>query len=360
MSTADWPLLELADEEALHLERLLSVDERVFHRITKRLLAADAVINRLPPQLPTPPPEITGESTSAELPGSDPNKAARAHFRDDTFFDFAQFEAFLIRIQNLKNANERERVRYASERDKILATAEAVRANTAELRVQLAEAQEMLALKKQYDGLAEAITKDKALKARDVLKADNEKLEADVEELRQEILDSRAQWRDRKQRFNAVVNEGKALVGYLKGEDGEQGSSMEGEDDSGDGDEMDTKGDDTYAGTPRPDAGGATPMRGDNDGDGVQNAQQMLAQRAIGSSLHVPGENSSRTVSPAPSSSGGGDSKDTEMGDSVASPMPAAQPEQSDVPTDTEPGEFTEDADEKAVSSSGEDQAMDD
>ena len=59
MSAADWPLLDPSEEDALHLTRLLSVDERPFQRITKRLLAKDALISKFPAQLPTPPPDAT-------------------------------------------------------------------------------------------------------------------------------------------------------------------------------------------------------------------------------------------------------------------------------------------------------------
>lgn len=320
MSAADWPLLDPAEEEALHLNRLLTVDERPFQRITKRLLVKDALISKFPTQLPTPPPDATQDSDielTAPQPSAD-DQEARQRYYDDVLFDFAQLESTLIRIQFLKDANERERARYAAEKSKILATAQSVRDNTATLRDQLSQAQKSLALKKQYDDLAEAIYKDKALKARDVLEAENEKLRAEIEDLEQEGRDFGGLWRERKERFDKVVDEGKSLVRFIKGEKDEE---------PGEGEEQDgsPKGETSIAGTPRPDTGAATPMQlGDIEGaDGAQAAQQALTSRALGSD-HL-GSTVSGSASPTQSPKADGQGKDTEMMEAGRTPLSQSQ-----------------------------------
>ncbi|KAF2227868.1 Tho complex subunit 7-domain-containing protein [Elsinoe ampelina] len=317
MSAADFGLLDPAEEDALHLRRLLTVDERPFQRISKRLLAKDALIRKFPVQLPTPPPDATAESEAAAESEANPSSgqelsdAERQKYHDDILLDFQGLEATLIRIQLLKNANDREQERYAAEKSKILATAEAVRANTAELRVQLEEAQHELKLKKEYDSLADAILKDKALKPRDILEAENDKLRNEIEDLEQEAKDFAGLWQERRDRFTRVVEEGKSLVRFIKGEKDEP---EEGEDEgSQEGGISERKGDSSNVGTPRPDAGNSTPLHAGLDGEeGAHAAQQAITQRALGSSLQVPGMERSRSSSPAPQSFTEG-SKDTEM-----------------------------------------------
>ncbi|KAF4547477.1 THO complex subunit mft1-like protein [Elsinoe fawcettii] len=305
MSASDFGLLDPAEEDALHLNRLLTVDERPFQRISKRLLAKDALIRKFPVQQPTPPPDATEESEAVSEDAEGQSQSQRLEdlerqkYHDDILLDFLGLESTLIRIQLLKNANERERERYAAEKNKIMATAEAVRANTAELRVQLEEAQYALKLKKEYDSLADLILKDKALKSRDVMEAENDKLRGEIEDLEQEAKDFGGLWQERRDRFNRVVDEGKSLVRFIKGEKDEPDED-EGEEEQ-EGDVGDRKGDSSNVGTPRPDAGGSTPLHVGLEGEeGAHAAQQAITQRALGSSLQVPGADRSRSNSPAP------------------------------------------------------------
>ena len=216
---------------------------------------------------------------SVTATGKNDDEQARERYHDDVLFDFAQLESTLIRIQFLRDANDRERARYAEEKSKILATAESVRANTAELTVQLAEEQKSLALKKEYDGLAEAIFKDKALKSRDILLEENAKLKAEIEDLQQEGRDFDGLWRERKARFDRVVDGGKSLIRFIKGE--KEDESGDEDEQTQDGEAVGMKGDSSTAGTPRPDVGGTTPMHTtDLEGeDGALAARQALAQR---------------------------------------------------------------------------------
>ena len=125
--------------------------------------------------------------------------------------DFAAFESSIARIQFLLTSNERERERYAAEKLKIQATAQAVRDNTAELRVQLEEAQKTLALRKTYDELAEKITSNKLLKPRDDQKANIDKLNAEIAELEREREEYAQTWAERREQFGRIMGESMQL-----------------------------------------------------------------------------------------------------------------------------------------------------
>ncbi|KAF2773631.1 hypothetical protein EJ03DRAFT_323576, partial [Teratosphaeria nubilosa] len=126
--------LSKADEDALHTtSRLLLAEERPFHQLTDKLLNPHSLLHHYPPT--THP--------------NDPFN--RQKFRSEVLLRFAALESSLHRIHHLHLSNARERARYATEKTKILETAQAVRANTLELRGQLASAQEILRLRKGYD-----------------------------------------------------------------------------------------------------------------------------------------------------------------------------------------------------------------
>ena len=98
---------------------------------------------------PTPPPDDADEGTATAAEAEKQKRLEQwRHFREDVTLDFAAFESSIARIQFLLTSNEKERERYAAERLRILATMEAVRGNTGELRSQLEEAQRLLALRK--------------------------------------------------------------------------------------------------------------------------------------------------------------------------------------------------------------------
>ena len=170
--------------DALHTARLLNVEERPFARVSKRLLSKDSLLRSFATQLPTPPPEESAADREAE---QQKQEEERRQWREDVMLDFAALESTFIRIQFLKDSNEKERQRYAAEKVKILETAQAVRDNTAELRVQLDEAQKTLALRKEYDQLAEKITNNRMLKSRDEQRANLEKLNAEIADLERKL-----------------------------------------------------------------------------------------------------------------------------------------------------------------------------
>lgn len=129
--------------------------------MTGNLLKDDSLLRSLPTQshLPSPPPD----GKEVDLP--EDNFAQRSErFREEILLDFQALENSLIRMQLIQSSNERERERYASEKAKILHTAQQVRDNTLELRAQLVEAQKVLELRKGYDKLADRILEDKKTK----------------------------------------------------------------------------------------------------------------------------------------------------------------------------------------------------
>lgn len=155
-------------------------------------------------------------------------------FREDVIYEFAAFDASIARIQFLRNANEKERQRYASEKVKIEATAKDVRENTARLKVRLDEAQRTLATRKQYDVLAEKITKEARLKPRDEQGVDIERLRVEIEELEKEGAELGSAWTDRREQFGRILEEGMRLRRVVRDE---KEPELEDEKADGDGDE---------------------------------------------------------------------------------------------------------------------------
>ncbi|KAK0909840.1 hypothetical protein LTR91_019005 [Friedmanniomyces endolithicus] len=256
-------LPEQSQEDALHATRLLGVEERPFQRVQRALLGKDSLLRSLPrQQLPSPPPE--GEGTTPSDPSGEENFL---RFRDEILLDFDALESSILRIQLIHSSNERERERYASEKAKILETAQAVRYNTVELRQQLVESQRVLELRKGYDELAAKILDDKKVKSREECTQEITTLEKEIEELEQESADCDTTWVGRREQFDRVVIEGEMMVRLIKGlKDEVEPEQMEGEEDQHTMEEGDdaTRGESSRLGTPVPE--GRTPMRVDDGG----------------------------------------------------------------------------------------------
>lgn len=183
--------------------------------------------------------------------------------------DFAAFESSIVRIQFLLTSNARERERYAAEKLKIQATAQAVRENTTELRVQLEEVQRTLALRKTYDELAEKITNNRLLRPREDQHANLEKLNAEIADLERESRDYAQTWSERRQQFGRIIEEGMQLRRLIRDEkeEVERREGMEEREDGEDGEAVSQRGRSSGVGTPRLDAGGATPLHASQDRD---------------------------------------------------------------------------------------------
>lgn len=172
--------------------------------------------------------------------------------------DFAAFESSIIRIQFLLTSNIRERERYAAEKLKIQATAQAVRDNTAELRIQLKEAQRTLALRKEYDDLAEKITSKPTLRSREDQHINLAKLNAEIADLERESQEYAQTWSERRQQFGKIIEEGMQLRRLIRDEK-EEVERREGMEEREDG-EDEQRGRSSGGVTPRHETGGMTPM----------------------------------------------------------------------------------------------------
>lgn len=255
--------------DTLHKSRLLNVEEKPFKRITKRLLApaSPAIV---PPQLPpTPPPDASAadEKAATQETVNQQQLNERRQWREDALLDFAAFESSIIRIQFLLTNNIQERERYAAEKVKIQATAQTVRDNTADLRVQLEDAQRTLALRKEYDDLAEKITSNRLLRPREDQHQNVTKLNAEIAELEQESQDYAQTWAERRQQFDKIIEEGRQLRRLIRDEK-EEVERREGMEEREEGDD-DHRGGSSGLGTPRPGSGGgSSPMHvSEKEGD---------------------------------------------------------------------------------------------
>lgn len=197
----------------------------------------------------------------------------RRQFREDALLDFAAFESSIVRIQLLLTSNTEERKRYAAEKLKIQVTAQAVRDNTNELRVQLEEAQKTLALRKEFDELAEKITSNRMLRPREDQHANLDKLNAEIAGLEREGQEYAQTWAERRQQFGRIIEEGMQLRRLIRDEK-EEVERREGMEDSGD------DGEDGEAGSVRGRSSGfASPMQTDGGGMPLDPSLSNLEQR---------------------------------------------------------------------------------
>ena len=313
--------------DALHFTRLLNVEERPFARVSKRLQSRDALIRSFPTQLPTPPPDETAadEAAAAVDAKRQQQQGERRQWREDVLLDFANLESTFIRIEFLKKSNQKERERYAAEKINILDTAQTVRSNTAELRIQLSDAQRNLALRKEYDVLANKITSNRMLKPREEQHSNLEKLNAEIADLEQEGRDYAQTWVERKEQFDKIMAEGRQMLRVIRGEKDEF-EKEEAMDDADDQDGTASKGENT----PRPDTGGATPLPLGQEGDGLtpsDQAQHVNKELGQSATPAVPSAEASAVPTPA---------KDTDMVEGVLTPTPAL--------SELEDGEAAEDS----------------
>ena len=275
---ASYALLEQPEEDSLHKSRLLNVEEKPFKRITKRLLAPNALVSTPPKLPPTPPPDASAADEAAaahELEKQHQSEQYR-QWREDALLDFAAFESSIIRIQFLLTSNVKERERYAAEKLKIQATAQAVRGSTAELRVQLEEAQATLALRKEYDQLAEKITSNQSLRPRAEQHVNLEKLNEEIAELERESQDYAQTWAERREQFGKIIEEGMQLRRLIRDEkeEVERREGMEEGEDGEEGDASSHRERSSGVATPRPEAEGATPLHQHQDQHQGQEMEQ--------------------------------------------------------------------------------------
>jgi hypothetical protein len=211
---ASFQPLDPREEDELHRTRLLNVEEKPFKRITKRLLTPGSLVST-PNKLPTPPPDASEEAAEAERQNQ---LEERRQFREDVLLDFAAFDSSMARIQFLYNSNERERERYKADKQRILDTAQEVRDNTTQLRVQLEEAKKTLEQRKKFDELTEKITNNKLLRPRSDQEINLRKLEEECRELERESATYGETWKERREQFGRIVEEGMQLRRLIRDE----------------------------------------------------------------------------------------------------------------------------------------------
>lgn len=300
---ASWELLDPESELELHKSRLLNVEEKPFKRITKRLSSISSAVS-----------QATNSSNGATKGENDANTL---HLQEELTLDFAAFDSNIARLQFLHDANERERIRYDADKQRILDECQAVRDKNTQLREHLDEARATLAQRKKFDELAEKITSNRLLRPREDQIANLAKLEEECKELERESETYSATWKERRDQFNRIMEEGMLLRRQIRDEkeevDRREGMN-EGTEDDGDGERA--------APTPRNEpSGNATPRpdgeKGDNDGkdnedgEGEEEDSKAAVTPYAGTpgpdTLQVPFTNygsrsktGSREVSPAP------------------------------------------------------------
>lgn len=335
----------------MHKTRLLNVEERPFKRITKRLLKPNSFLSTPSTRLPTPPLDANGadEEAAAVAIQREKDKAERRQWREDALVDFAAFEASIVRIQFLRNSNEKERERYSAEKVKIIETAQAVRDNTAELRVQLEEAQKTLALRKTWDELAQKITNNRMLKPREDQHVQQEKLGAEIADLEQEGKDIAQTWTERKEQYGRIMEECRPMLRMIRNEPEETDAKENIEEAEGDDQEHRRgrlgggvmSGTGSGVETPRPDAGDATPLHTSKDYDSFTPSKPSSQRDRLQVTVASPSRSHTRTTSPGDFEAtriAAEDTIDTEM----AEPEQASSTAQIARPDDNEPEEGEE------------------
>lgn len=253
MST--WGLLDEREEQDLHKRRLLNVEEKPFKRITKRLTQVNAII-KTASQPPTPQPAADEDQTPPPATQREAHLRELEQLREDLTLDFAAFDTNIARLQFLSDANKRERAGYEQKRAAILDECQAVRDKNGDLRQRLEEARATLAQRKKFDELAERITSNKLLRPREDQAAALQKLEEECKELERESGTYSATWRERRDQFSRIMEEGMLLRRQIRDEK-EEVERREGMDEDGEEDGEASR----DGATPRPpQSGNATPQ----------------------------------------------------------------------------------------------------
>jgi hypothetical protein len=302
------------DLDKFHKLRPLPVENRPMQRVVKRLITSDSLLFKAP---------VTEDDASAENANEERN-----NWREEMLLEFFNLEATMVRIQLLRQSNERERERYAGEKLKILETAQTVRSNIEKLRVQLVEAQKNLALRKTYDELAEKITSNRMLRPREDQHAQLEKLSGEIADLEEESREYKRTWAERREQFGRIVEEGRQMLRMIKDEK-EEAERKEGMEGGGDYRDSNSARDQISAvGTPRFD-GENTPMRQADGHDHNDRLAPPLDHLRAAS----PAKSGSRAQSPGKTDT----DKDVEMGEVADTPA------HTNITSEMEEGEAEED-----------------
>ena len=291
-----------------------------------------------PKQLPSPPPDgsATDEQAAAVAVECEQQLHNIEIWRKDIMNELSLLDFAILRAEFTTNSNHVERERYAVEKTGIEAKQEHVKKTIEELRIQLVEAKETLAVRKTYDELTEKITSSKMLKPRDEQAVAHAKLDEEIAELEHEVQSAKDTWSERRTQFGRIEEEAREMLRMIKDEKEEaerkEGMMKDGDED-GEGEGSTSRGDVSHVGTPRPD-GGMTPIHVSQNGEGS-------------STLKVPPHDRlrplSREQSAAPSPARSGVAEDAEMAELGANSGDANAEDSSGV----EEGEDLEDGEEE-------------
>lgn len=231
---ASFQILDQREEDELHKSRLLNVEEKPFKRITKRILTPGSLVTT-PSKLLTPPPDNLEGASIVDENELQKQLNERRQFREDVLLDFAAFDSSIARIQFLRDSNERERERYRADKQRILETSQAVKDNTAQLRIQLEEVRATMEQRKKFDRLAEKITNNKLLRPREDQESNLRRLEEECRELERESQAYSETWKERREQFGRIVEEGMQLRRLIRDEkeEVERREGMDGEEEDG-------------------------------------------------------------------------------------------------------------------------------
>lgn len=336
-------LLTLID--ALHnVSRLLAVEARPYSHVTGHILKPDFFEAARPRQLPSPPPDASAaeEEAAAVLVEREQQKHKIELWRRNIMNELSALDFAILRAEFTTTSNHTERERYAVEKDGITAKQQHVRDTIEELRVQLVEAKETLAVRKTYDELTEKISSSKMLKPRDEQALAHAKLDEEIAELEHEVRSAKDTWSERRTQFGRIEDATREMLAMIKDEKEEaerkEGMMKDG-DEEGEGEGSTSRGDVSRVGTPRPD-GGMTPVHVSQSGEGSSLLKVPPKDR-----LHPL----SRDTSAAPSPARSGVIEDTEMADSGANSGEGKDDDSSGL----EEGEDLEDGEDDSEEKSG-------
>ncbi|KAK0748244.1 Tho complex subunit 7-domain-containing protein [Apiosordaria backusii] len=294
-----WGLLSEKDENELHKARLLAVEEKAYKRITKRINTlyrfADPILMKEPEN---PPSQEDDTSSPAPTPSPVPDVTTpRLDYQrmyQDVTLDFVAFDSSMERLQFLFTANEKDREHYAQERERIKRDIAAVRANIIHLNQKLEQAKETREQRKQFDKLADEITRNPALRTREEQKAAIRKLQEEIAELKAESSTYSDTWVERRDQFSRIMDESMRLRRLIRDEK-EEVERREGMDESNEGEAGQTP----RPGTP---GGGATP-RGES---GLKHSIEAGDVVGTPRPLSTTGGRTPARESPAPSTQDNG------------------------------------------------------
>ena len=152
-------------------------------------------------------------------------------WKEEMLLDFAAFDSSVVRAQFMHSSNQKERERYNAQRVGIVEKTELVKQSITDLRAQLRQAKETLALRRTYDELTDKILGNRMLRPRADQAVNLSKLQAEIADLDTEAQEYAQTWSERRAQFSKIVDEGMTLRRLIRDEkeEVERREGMQGE-----------------------------------------------------------------------------------------------------------------------------------